>query len=101
MKLAILLLSLMGSASAFVVTPLRVATTALSAATTGGNFDKKANDWAGYPLAEKKSTMPVAARKVNPFQRMTMQDVMIDPNFFLTFAVAALGPLIIWYHPCE
>lgn len=29
-----------------------------------------------------------------------MKDVMIDPNYFLTWAMALLGPLIIWYHPC-
>lgn len=30
-----------------------------------------------------------------------MPDVMLEPDYFLTVAVALLGPLIIWYHPCE
>ena len=51
------------------------------------------------PIFEKKSTTPVAARKVNPIDRMRMKDVVIPPNFFLGWSVAALGPLIAWYHP--
>jgi len=101
MKLSLLFLSLAGTASAFVTAPARVVTTSLSAAATGDDFNKKPNDWTGYPLTEKKSTAPVASRKVTPAQRAKMADVMIDPNYFITFAVAALGPLIMWYHPCK
>lgn len=104
MKLSLLLLSLAGTASAFVATPSRFSkTSVLSAATTGDDFGKRQhpNDWTGYPLTEKKSTNPVPARKVTAAQRAKMEDVMIEPNYFLTWAVAALGPLIMWYHPCE
>jgi hypothetical protein len=38
---------------------------------------------------------------VSKSDRSKMDDVMLDPNYFLTFAVAALGPLIMWYHPCK
>lgn len=101
MKLS-LLLSLASTVSAFHLAPSGPASkTFLAAASTGDNFSKKPNDWTGYPVGEQKSTTPVSARKVTPFQRAMMADVMIDPNYFLTWAVAALCPLIIWYHPCK
>ena len=90
------------TASAFVpASPSHfVAATKLSASTTGGNFRK--DDWTGYPTGtERKSTEPVARRKVSNLERARMEDVMIDPSYFLAFAVAALGPLIMWYHPCK
>jgi hypothetical protein len=64
--------------------------------------DKKSNDgWTGKPGYVRKSMEPVADKKISKLQRMTLQDVMIEPNYFLTYAVALLGPLIIWYHPCK
>ncbi len=102
MKFSLLLLSLTSTVSAFNLAPVEsVSKTALSAASTGNNFNKRPNDWTGYALSEKTSTTPVSARKVSPFQRTMMADVMIEPNYFLTWAVAALCPLIIWYHPCK
>jgi hypothetical protein len=55
--------------------------------------------YSNKPLFERKSTKPVADRNVSWIQRQTMPDVIIEPSYFLTFAVAILGPLIWWYHP--
>jgi len=55
--------------------------------------------WVNKPAYTPRSTTPVADKKVNWIQRQTMENVMIEPNFYLTWAVALLGPLIIWYHP--
>jgi hypothetical protein len=101
MKLSLLLLSLASTASAFQLAPTRVATISPFFASATDDDDLKPNDWTGYPVGDKRSTMPISARKINPFQRATMQDVMIDPNFTLAVAFAALGPLIMWYHPCK
>lgn len=49
----------------------------------------------------KKTTTRVPAKKVNWIQKQMLSDVMIDPDFSLTWTVALLGPLIWWYHPCE
>ena len=58
--------------------------------------------WSTPPLSEhRRQTKPVADQNVNWLQRQTMGDVMIDPDYFLTFSIAALCPLIIWYHPCK
>ena len=38
-------------------------------------------------------------RKVSKSERNRMADVMIDPDYTLTIAMASLCPLIIWYHP--
>lgn len=95
MKFA-LLLSAFAAASAFQVAPQQRGATKLGAATTG-DFHK--DDWSEKPILERKSTTPVATRKVTPFQRSMMKDVVIPPDFSLTWAVALLGPLIAWYHP--
>jgi hypothetical protein len=67
------------------------------------SFDPKPNDgWTGKSGYVKKSSKPTPSTKqVSKWERMTMQDVMIDPNYYLTYAVALLGPLIMWYHPCK
>jgi len=57
------------------------------------------DSWSNKPLYIPESTTPVASRKVTKFERMMMQDVVIPPNYFLSVAVALLGPLIMWYHP--
>lgn len=101
MKLVLSTLALAcATVSAFVPSSTQFVSTKLSASTTGGNF--RPNDWTGYPAdTERKSSTPVPARKVSKSDRAKMDDVMLDPNYFLTFAVAALGPLIMWYHPCK
>jgi hypothetical protein len=102
MKLAILF-SLLTSTYAFVAAPqigLAKTTTALSAASPIGNFRRK-DDWSDKPISERKSTTPVSAKKVNKIQRAIMKDVVLDPDYFLAWAVGLLGPLILWYHPCK
>ena len=53
----------------------------------------------GTPRLE--STKPVAVRPVSKFERMRMKNVMLDPDYTLTWSVAALCPLILFYHPCK
>jgi hypothetical protein len=70
---------------------------------SASSFDQKSNDgWTGKPGYVKSSTKSVpSSKQVSKLERMTMKDVMIDPNYYLTYAVALLGPLIMWYHPCK
>jgi hypothetical protein len=56
--------------------------------------------WSDKPAFERRSTTPVPVKKVGWMEKKTMEDVMIDPDYFLAAAVALLCPLIIWYHPC-
>jgi hypothetical protein len=58
--------------------------------------------WAGMPLHRRKehSTKPVSDRAVTANDRRKIEDVMIREDYWLTWAMAMLGPLIIWYHPC-
>jgi hypothetical protein len=96
MRFALSFLALLGASSAFVPsTPfLKVHQTTLSAASSLQPGKTKPKP--GY---EKMSTKPVADRKVSKAERNRMKDVMIDPSYSLAVALAALGPLIIWYHP--
>jgi hypothetical protein len=48
----------------------------------------------------RRSTASVADKKISSWQRASMKDVVIDPDYTLTIMMAALCPLIIWYHPC-
>lgn len=56
--------------------------------------------WAQQPLHTKASSASVPVKKVTVAERNKIQDVMIDEDYWLTWAVALLCPLIIWYHPC-
>jgi hypothetical protein len=69
---------------------------------SASSFDPKPNDgWTGKPGYVPKSAESVPSTKqLSKWERMTMEDVMVDPNYYLTYAVALLGPLIMWYHPC-
>lgn len=96
MKLA-LALAFLTAVSAFQTGPSPAFTrTSLNAATAG---DYRKDDWSDKPLFERKSTTPVAARKVSKMERSRMKDVILPPDFTLTWAVLLLGPLIMWYHP--
>jgi hypothetical protein len=55
--------------------------------------------WTGKPGYVRKSTPSIADKKISKVERMAKSDVMVDPNYFLSWAVALLCPLIIWYHP--
>jgi hypothetical protein len=97
MKVA-LLFFLCSGASAFTASKSRATwATSLNVVTTPDNLDS----WLEKPLHRRVSTTPVADRKVTKFERMMMPDVVIPPSYSLTWAVALLGPLIMWYHPCK
>lgn len=68
-------------------------------ASTPGNMPK--DSWSDKPLHRSESTTPVAERKVSKRERAAMSDVVIPPDYTLAYATALLGPLIMWYHPCE
>lgn len=53
------------------------------------------------PKFGQVSTEPVATRKVSQRERNAMKDVVLDPDYSLTWSFAALCPLIIAYHPCK
>ncbi|KAL7574932.1 hypothetical protein ACA910_010758 [Epithemia clementina (nom. ined.)] len=61
--------------------------------------ERPTDGWSDKPAYKPRSTIPVAKNKVGWIQRQMMDDVMIDPDYFLTVATALLCPLIIWYHP--
>lgn len=97
----VLLLSLCTAASAFVTAPSRPLTLVSSSALNAASTPDGLNGWSEKPRYVAESTTPVAARKVSKSERMRMKDVVIPPNFFLSWAVLLLGPLIMWYHPCK
>jgi Tfp pilus assembly protein FimT len=43
---------------------------------------------------------PVPTKIVSQRERNAMKDVVIDPDYWMAISVAALCPLILWYHPC-
>jgi hypothetical protein len=102
-RLVIFLVSLMAvSSSAFVpATKTQVSPFTLQMAASSIGPKKPTDGWTGKPGYVAKSTTPVANKKVSKLQRLMMDDVMIEPNYFLSVAVALLCPLIIWYHPCK
>ena len=63
--------------------------------------ERPSDGWSDKPAYKPKSTTPVAKNSVGWMQRQMMEDVMIDPDYFLAAATALLCPLIIWYHPCK
>ena len=69
---------------------------------TAGNPQKDKNGVDNYvhkPLYQPQSTESIPVKKVTKAQRQRMADTVIDPDFSLTWAMLALGPLIAWYHP--
>lgn len=94
MKLSVLFLCLTG-ASAFTA-PQFAATTkssALSLSSIRADWDK--------PLKSPKMTTstPKPVRNVNWLAKQSINDVILDPDYTLTWAFGLLGPLICWYHP--
>lgn len=95
-------LLLAGDAAAF--SPLEIASKkkiSLSSSSTVGPGLNSKDGYSDKPLYKPKSTTPVADKQVNWFQKQTLPNVVLDPDYFLTWAVALLGPLIWWYHPCK
>ena len=76
-------------------------TTALNVASTPGDFQRPKDDWSNKPLHTPTSTTPVADKKVSKWERAMMPNYVVSPDYTLSWAVALLGPLIMWYHPCK
>lgn len=95
-------LFLLASSSTAFVGPQhqQISSTALHVSTSPQDFQRK-NDWEDRGRYEPKSTPSVPVKKVSGMQRALMEDVIIEQDFFLAWAVALLGPLIMWYHPCK
>ena len=94
-----LLFTLLGTAAAFA--PLQVTVRKQTALHMSAIAPRPTNDWNDRPQHEEKSTEPKPVRKVSWLKKQTLPDVMIKPDYFLTWAFFLLGPLIIWYHPCK
>mmetsp|Transcript_25090 Transcript_25090/g.59604 ORF Transcript_25090/g.59604 Transcript_25090/m.59604 type:complete len:271 (+) Transcript_25090:165-977(+) len=77
----------------------RATKTALNVASTPGDFQNPKDDWSNKPLHTPTSTTPVADKKVSKWERSMMPNFVVSPDYTLTWAVALLGPLIMWYHP--
>jgi hypothetical protein len=103
MKLLALILSAALSVKGF--SPLTInarrASARMAAFSVGGDQKKEPNDWAGKPLYKTKSTVPITDQKVSWLEKQSMGDVMLEPDYVLTWVFGLLGPLIIWYHTCK
>ena len=49
----------------------------------------------------RDASKSVPTKVVTQRERNMMKDVVIDPDYWLSFNVALLCPLILWYHPCK
>lgn len=101
MKTAAALLLLLSSAEAFAPSPvtkaataarIRTTATSLAAATTGDDNDDRMDIIASL---SRPSKMVIT----KPPYKLKKGDVMLDPDYWLVWITAFLGPLIIWYHP--
>jgi hypothetical protein len=124
MKAVILLAlaSLLSASHGFVATtgfahPATITTSTTSLNVAGGlhNDNRKVGSaaqdrkgyWGDMPLKQQRdkqyreSPSVPAIKAVSPSDVRRMDDVMINEDYWLTWAMAMLGPLIIWYHPCE
>mmetsp|Transcript_27579 Transcript_27579/g.38985 ORF Transcript_27579/g.38985 Transcript_27579/m.38985 type:complete len:250 (+) Transcript_27579:71-820(+) len=54
------------------------------------------DDWSEKKLHKPIDTTPKLSR---PKGRQQMKDVILEPNYYLTWCFAAVGFLIMWYHP--
>ena len=97
MKLVVLSLLISPKALAFNAPCQTLFSSKLNAVSTGKGFPEE--EWSGYALHKRSDTVPIPSESAS--RRFAMDDVMIDPNYSLAAAVAALGPLIMWYHPCK
>jgi len=98
MKVSALLFALLlSSATAFFV-PSHTAgqTTSLKVASVP---PEDLDSWTGKPLNTHETTTPLADPKFNRLNRMMMKDVVLPPDYSLTWVLALLGPLIMVYHP--
>ena len=92
----------------FLLLSLAIATSSFSPSTIMARSSSKSSSLQAAsgignsrPRFGEVSTEPVATVKVSQKQRNAMKDVVIDPDYSLSWQIAALCPLIIWYHPCK
>ena len=102
MKLALLTAAvLIGGATAFAPRPFNVKQSiSLQISSTPGDF-RRDN---GYFEPKKNSKQVKKATSIKPgnwLQRKSMEDVIIDPDYYLTWCFAIVGAVITWYHPGE
>jgi hypothetical protein len=57
------------------------------------------DDWSDKPIPRRRTTKPVPARVVSTRTKRAMADAVVSPNFYLAWAFAILGAVILWYHP--
>lgn len=100
MKVPAFLLSLafLGAARGF--SPVKTVGKPTTALRMSSIAPKQTDDWIDKPLHEPASTKPSASdKRSNWLAKQAMEDVMIDPDYFLAWSTFLLGPLIMWYHP--
>jgi len=98
MKIATLISMLLciGTSSAFAPSQIKARSTSLNIASIP---PEDLDSWSNKPLNQHEETTPVRDPKFNPISRMMMKDVVLPPDYSLTWALALLGPLIMAYHP--
>ena len=102
MKIALLTAGvLIGGATAFAPRPILVKQSiSLQISSTPGDFRREN----GYFEPKKDSKLVKKATTIKPgnwLQRKSMDDVIIDPDYYLTWCFAIVGAVITWYHPGE
>ena len=100
MKVTTILLSMCMSTSAFVTGPNHRALSISSSLDVASIPPEELDAWSNKPLHKHETTTPVADPKFSRLGRMMMKDVVLPPDYSLTWSLALLGPLIISYHPC-
>jgi len=98
MKLSLLIATtLFAGTTAFVPqTYVKPQTTAVHMSSVPGDFWKNKRPSFG---ASKDATKADSIKPGNWLQRQMMDDVIIDPDYYLTWSFALVGALITWYHP--
>ena len=101
MKVVFLLLSMCIGTSAFLAAPGQTSSIGSPSSLNVASIPPEDLDsWSNKPLHVHKTTTPIADPKFSRLGRMTMKDVVLPPDYSLTWTLALLGPLIIAYHPC-
>jgi hypothetical protein len=59
-----------------------------------------ADDFGGKSYLQNVADTP-RVRNGQQIQNLARTDVVLDPDYSLTWSMALLGGLIIWYHPCK
>jgi hypothetical protein len=88
---AIIATSLFGSVTAFAPSPITKQSTTL-------HISSVPEDpfWGVAPKANNKA---ISIKVGDKLQKLKKEDVVIDPDYYLTWCFALVGALITWYHP--